>query len=95
KIYTMTGNINLRKYAGSKELLDANCDCATCKAGYTRGDLRALWKSGDVELKRKYYNLASIHNVRFIVRLMEQTRESITKHNFYDFRDEFLKNYYG
>lgn len=95
KIYTAHGDINLRKFMDSPEALDTYCDCPTCRAGYTRGQLRALWKSGDVQLKQKYYNLASMHNVRFIVRLTEQIRQSIMDGKFYQFRDTFLKNYYG
>lgn len=93
KIYTLDGDINLRKFAGSTEPLDADCDCPTCKAGWTRGDMRALWRSGDSEQKKQYYNLASIHNVRFIVRLTEQVRQAILDGNFADFKSEFLKRY--
>lgn len=93
KIYTLDGDINLRKFAGSTEPLDVDCDCPTCKAGWTRGDMRALWRSGDSEQKKQYYNLASIHNVRFIVRLTEQVRQAILDGNFADFKSEFLKRY--
>ena len=95
KIYTKDGNINLRKFADSNEPLDAECDCATCRAGWTRGALRALWRSGDTEKKAEYYKLASVHNVRFIIRLTEEIRQSILDDRFYEFRDEFLKRYYG
>lgn len=95
KIYTLDGNINLRKFMDSPEPLDHGCDCATCKAGWTRGQLRALWRSGDLEKKQQYYNLASIHNVRFIVRLTENIRQAILDGRFYEYRDEFLKRYYG
>lgn len=95
KIYTRDGNINLRKYADSSEPLDYECDCETCKAGWTRGQLRALWKSGDIEKKRQFYNLASIHNVRFIVRLTEEIRKAILEDRFFEFKDEFLQRYYG
>lgn len=95
KIYTLDGDINLRKFADSPESLDADCDCATCRAGWTRGQLRALWRSGEVELKQQYYNLASIHNVRFIVRLTEQIRQAILAGNFEDFREKFLRRYAG
>ena len=95
KIYTQNGNINLRKCAGSPEPLDIGCDCATCRAGWARGALRDLWKSGDLEKKQQFYNLASIHNLRFIIRLTEQIREAILTGKFYEFRDHFLKNYYG
>lgn len=94
KIYTKYGDINLRKFKDSSLLLDEDCDCPTCKAGYTRGELRALWRSGDGELKSKFYTLASIHNLRFIIRLTEQIREAIQNDTFTEFKQEFLKNYY-
>lgn len=94
KIYTKYGDINLRKFKDSGLLLDEDCDCPTCKAGYTRGELRDLWRSGDGELKSKFYTLASIHNLRFIIRLTEQIREAIQNDTFTEFKQEFLKNYY-
>lgn len=94
KIYTHYGNINLRKFADAGEPLDQDCDCATCKAGWTRGGLRAMWRSGDAEKKAKYYNLASIHNLRFIVRLTEEIREAMLGDYFDEYRREFLAKYY-
>jgi hypothetical protein len=94
KIYTKYGDINLRKFKDSNLPLDEDCDCPTCKAGYTRGELRDLWRSGDGELKSKFYTLASIHNLRFIIRLTEQIREAIQNDTFTEFKQEFLKNYY-
>lgn len=95
KIYTRDGSINLRKMSESGEPLDQGCDCATCQAGWTRGGLRALWRSGDAEKKCKYYNLASIHNLRFIVRLTEEIRMSMLGDYFEELRKEFLSRYYG
>jgi len=46
------------------------CDCATCQAGYTRAYLHHLYKTKELS----YYRLASIHNVRFMIRLTEQLR---------------------
>lgn len=94
KIYTKTGDFKLSKFAESKELLDENCDCPTCQAGWTRGELRTLWKSQDLDDKRKYYNLASIHNLRFIIRLTEETRQAIIDGNFEEYKENFLKTYY-
>lgn len=94
KIYTKYGDINLRKFKDSNLPLDEDCDCPTCKAGYTRGELRDLWRSGDGELKSKFYTLASVHNLRFIIRLTEQIREAIQNDTFTEFKQEFLKNYY-
>ena len=95
KIYTKHGDINLRKFKDSNLLLDDECDCPTCQAGYTRGELRALWRSGDGELKAKFYRLASMHNLRFIIRLTEQIRKAILENRFQEFKQNFLKNYYS
>lgn len=95
KIYTHDGNLNLRKFAGAGELLEAECDCATCRAGWTKGSLRAMWRSGDAEKKRQYYNLASIHNLRFIVRLTEEIREAMRRDEFQQYKKDFLRRYYG
>lgn len=95
KIYTHDGNLNLRKFAGAGELLEAGCDCATCRAGWTKGSLRAMWRSGDAEKKRQYYNLASIHNLRFIVRLTEEIREAMRNDEFQQYKKDFLRRYYG
>lgn len=94
KIYTKFGPFSLSKFMDSPEKLDEHCDCPTCKAGWTRGQLRALWKSGDIEKKHQYYNLASIHNLRFIIRLTEETREAILNGTFEEYKEEFLNNYY-
>ena len=95
RIYTRDGDINLRKFMDSPLPLDYECDCATCRAGWTRGALRALWKSGDLDKKRQFYNLATTHNLRFIVRLTEEVRASILDGNFEEFKNEFLKRYYN
>lgn len=94
KIYTKYGDINLRKFKDSNLLLDEDCDCPTCQAGHTRGELLDLWRSGDGELKAKFYRLASMHNLRFIIRLTEQIRDAILEDRFHQFKQEFLRNYY-
>lgn len=94
KIYTKHGNINLAKFADSCLSLDEECDCPTCRAGWTRGKLRVLWKSEKQEDKHLYYNLASQHNLRFIIRLTEEIREAILNDNFEDYKNNFLSNYY-
>lgn len=94
RIYTKTGNIKLNKFKDSDKLLDEGCDCPTCQAGWTRGNLRSLWKSPDIEDKKKYYTLSSIHNLRFIIRLTEEIRASILDGTFETYRETFLKNYY-
>jgi queuine tRNA-ribosyltransferase len=39
--------------------------------------------------------LASIHNLHFILRLVEKIRVSILEENFHVYKEEFLKKYYS
>ena len=95
RIYTKYGFININKFKDSNELLDENCDCPTCKAGWTRGQIRELYKSQNLEDKHQYNNLTSIHNLRFILRLTEEARQAIIDGNFEEYKANFLKNYYN
>lgn len=52
----------------------SDCDCETCRRGYTRAYLHHLFRNGG---ELTYYRLASIHNLRTLVRLTEQLREII------------------
>ena len=94
RLYTKYGYFNVSKFKDSEELIDEHCDCPTCKAGWTRGQLRDLLKSENKEDKYKYFNLASIHNLRFIIRLTEEAREAILNGTYEEYKTEFLKNYY-
>ena len=64
------GNAQFKTDAGP---IQAGCDCYTCQQGYTRAYLNHLFKSDELT----YYRLASIHNVRTMVRLTEQLRQAI------------------
>jgi queuine tRNA-ribosyltransferase len=63
-------NIDNTKFATDLHTIQDGCDCYTCRNGYTRGYLRHLYKAQELS----YYRLASIHNVRFMVRLAEEMR---------------------
>ncbi len=68
--------------------LDEECDCYTCK-NYTRAYIRHLVKNNEILGIR----LLSIHNLRFLTRLMEQVREAIENDRLLDFKNEFYKKY--
>ena len=70
--------------------LDSNCDCYTCQ-NYTRAYIRHLIKAGEILGAR----LLTIHNLRFLVRLMENVRLAIEEDRLLEFREEFYKGYYG
>ncbi|OGD81394.1 hypothetical protein A2572_01170 [Candidatus Collierbacteria bacterium RIFOXYD1_FULL_40_9] len=68
-------NINGERFKGDKGVIMEGCDCYTCQSGYSRDYLRHLYRSKELS----YYRLASIHNVRFMVRLSEQIRKERQK----------------
>ena len=68
--------------------LDPECDCYTCK-NYTRAYLRHLINTKEILGVR----LLSIHNLRFLTKLMDRVRIEIENDNLLTFRDEFYKNY--
>lgn len=62
-------------YKTDNQVIQEGCDCTTCRYGYSRAYLHHLLKSKELS----FYRLASIHNIRFMVRLAEQIREWITR----------------
>ena len=79
--------INIRN-AGYKEdglPIDPNCSCPTCQS-YSRAYLRHLYASAELS----YFRLATIHNLHFMLRLMEEIRESIMKGTFMELKRKWL-----
>ena len=62
--------------------LDDDCDCYTC-AHYTRAYVHHLFRAKEMLSA----TLATIHNERFVVRLVDRIRASIADGSFADFRD--------
>ena len=87
---THRGQVNLLNACHTKafETLDDECDCYCCK-NYTRAYLHHLFKTKEILGAR----LLSIHNLRFLVKLMEDVREAIKEERLVEFRDEFYKKY--
>ena len=61
----------MRRYAEDFRPLDPGCDCYACQ-NFTRAYIRHLLKAGESLGIR----LTSIHNLRHLVRMMEEIRES-------------------
>ncbi len=89
--WTKYGRQNLMnsRFRESLEILEEGCDCSTCVAGYSSSYIAHLIREKEVYGMR----LLSIHNLRFLFRLMEQAREAILKGKFAEYRDEFYKNW--
>jgi len=65
--------------------IDDACDCYTCRH-HTRAYLHHLFKSKEMLAA----TLATIHNERFIIRLIDRVRASILDGTFADLRDEVV-----
>ena len=89
-LMTSEGRLNIRDKKNEYDLrpIDATCDCYTCKH-YSRSYLRHLYKCDEGFGKR----LLSIHNLRFLVKLMEDARTAIKEDRFGDFKEEFFEKY--
>lgn len=90
-LHTKQGKINIKntEHRESLEPIEVGCGCYTCKS-YTRSYLSHLFRSDEMLAG----TLASIHNLYFINKLVEDIRQSLINENFYDFKDSFLKDYY-
>ena len=91
-IYTADGryNVNTARHRRSFVPLEDGCDCYTC-THYTRAYLHHLFKAKEMLSA----TLATIHNERFTVRLVDDIRAALKSGDFHAFRDEFLGRFYG
>jgi len=91
-VFTDAGRVNLTnsKYARAFEPIDANCDCYTC-ANYTAAYVSHLFRAKEMSAA----TLATIHNERYIVRLVERMRHSIIDGTFYEFKEDYLGRFYS
>lgn len=76
------------KYADDLRPLDEQCDCYTCQH-YTRAYIRHLVKAEEIFGIR----LTTIHNLHFLLKLMEDIRQAIREDRLLDFKDEFFEQY--
>ena len=92
-VLTKYGKINIRnaQYKEDFNKLSDDCDCSTCQMGYTKAYLRHLVVANEALAAR----LLSIHNIRFLIHLTEELRTAIKNDNILEYKEEFIKNYYG
>ncbi|MGI9027584.1 MAG: tRNA guanosine(34) transglycosylase Tgt [Candidatus Saccharimonadales bacterium] len=91
-LYLPDGRINItnQKYRRDFNPLDESCDCYTCQH-YTRAYLNHLFKSRELLAN----TLATIHNERFIIRLVDDIRHSIESDTYIDFKNFWLSRFYA
>ncbi|CAG0944606.1 Queuine tRNA-ribosyltransferase [Anaerolineae bacterium] len=78
-------NISNARYALDRSPIDPSCDCYACK-NFSRAYLHHLHRAKELI----YYRLASIHNLRMMMRFMDEVREAIRAGTFDEFRTKNL-----
>jgi queuine tRNA-ribosyltransferase len=91
-LYTTYGraNASAAKWRRHFAPIDEHCDCYTCQ-NYTAAYIHHLFKAKEMLAS----TLCTIHNERFIVRLVDRIRDSIHDDTFAEVRDETLGRFYG
>ena len=89
-VLTSKGRVVVKnaQYARDFSPIDDACDCYAC-THFSRAYVRHLFKAGEITAGR----LASIHNLRFLIHMMEEIREAIAADSFMDYREAFYRRY--
>ena len=90
RLFTAYGEINLKNsgYKNNFNSPDPECETYTSK-NFSLAYLRHLMMSNEI----LGYQLASIHNVGFYLKLMKDMRHAIMENRFLNFKKDFLEKY--
>ena len=88
--FTSKGKLVVRNATYERDFspLDDECDCYACR-NYTRAYIRHLVKAKEILGVR----LLSIHNLKFLTKLMERVKIEIERDNLLNFKNEFYQQY--
>ncbi len=89
-VLTHKGRLVVRNAEHARDFapLEEGCTCYTCQ-NFSRAYLRHLFKAEEI----LGLELASIHNIHFLLRLMEEAREAIMEDRFPEFKKSFWELY--
>lgn len=89
-LMTSQGRVNIKgsQYKEDFTPLDPECDCYTC-THYTKAYLHHLQMCNEEFGKR----LNSIHNIRFLIKIVEGARKAIQEDRFKEYKEEVLAKY--
>lgn len=73
---------------GNSNPIDTACDCYTC-LNFSQGYLHHAFKANELI----FPTLASIHNLRFTVRLVDQIREHMNAGTYREFKEEWVARF--
>src|SRR5574344_2486373 len=88
--FTRGGRINLHnaKFRGDFTPIEEGCDGYTC-THFTRAYVRHLLVANETNAGR----LLSIHNLRFLIKMMEEVRVAIKEDRYEEYRKSFIEKY--
>jgi len=88
--FTRNGRLVLRNqtYAEDSRPIEEGCDCYACR-NYSRAYIRHLIKTNEMLSG----TLLSLHNLRFLTRMMEEIRQAINDGTFSEYRARFWDSY--
>ena len=89
-VYSPRGRFNVTNsaYRSDEKPIDSECSCYTC-ANYSRAYLNHLFRAREI----LGATLATIHNLHFIVTLVDRMRSTIESGEFSAFKEDFLGRY--
>jgi queuine tRNA-ribosyltransferase len=89
-LFTRQGRMNLRnsRYEADPLPIEPGCDCYACR-NFSRAYIRHLHKAEEI----LGLHLATLHNIRFMIRLMNEIRAAILDGTFAEYRERFLGEY--
>ena len=89
-ILTSHGKINIlnTEFRDDLKPIEEGCGCYTCK-NYTRSYVAHLFRAKEMLAG----TLASVHNLYFLIHLVDKMRQAILDGNFKEIKEEFLKGY--
>ncbi len=84
------GRLNIRnaRFRTDPGPIDPTCDCSTCRT-FSLAYLHHLFRSEEI----LGYRLASLHNIRWTIKLVEEMRHHIRTGTFAQLRQDFLAGY--
>jgi queuine tRNA-ribosyltransferase len=83
-------NLKLTRYLDDTDPVDPTCDCYACQ-NYSRAYLSHLVRAGEMLAAR----MVSLHNLRYLHRLMEGARAAIKLNQYKEFAEQFAEKRFG
>jgi queuine tRNA-ribosyltransferase len=89
-LLTREGRLPIKssRYAREDRPIESDCDCYTCRH-FSLGYLNHLYRAEELLA----YRLNSIHNLRFMTRIMAEIRSAVLGGTFNSYREEFIARY--